>query len=268
MNAKLQRSSRIDISNRKISKRVFSLCACSLLTMMLANKTHASENIKLANIEKYTIVYEVSGELIQGTRTLHVRDWGKLTADFQDVKSVAIGFKRPMPSTRTINDFREERIITISDEAGTTTINPMPLFLKDVKKASSLANDSSRVEEMQKSFGGTPTGKNGAFADHGCAYWDYPQLLLSGCVTEWGGMIHSINSFDENGLEMTAVEVRLGDGGPNDAFAYDPSHATDMGEMRKQMMSGPTPEQLEQLKNSGAVPEEVLQMMKQLAPAK
>ena len=266
MDANGQRGFKFGICNRKISIRAFSLCAGSLLTMMLASTTHASEDIKLANVEKYTIVYEVSGEVMQGTRTLHVRDWGKLTADFQDVKQVVAGFKQPVPSTRTINDFREERIITISEATGTTTISPMPLFLKDQKKVGSLASDSNRIEAVHKAMGGTATGKNGAFAGHDCAYWDYPQLFVSGCMTEWGGAVHTINNFDENKLEMTAVEVRLGDGGPDEAFAYDLSNATDMGEMRKQMMSGPTPEQLEQLKQSGAIPEQVLKMMQQSTP--
>lgn len=85
--------------------------------------------------------------------------------------------------------------------------------------------DVTRAEIMTQ-MGGRATGENGNFAGHACAYWEIDQLGSSSCVTPWGATLHNRTSLAGVTIERTVTEVRMGDGGPDFAFAYDAARAT------------------------------------------
>jgi hypothetical protein len=82
-------------------------------------------------------------------------------------------------------------------------------------------------KEIMTRAGGRPTGEKGSFAGQACDYWEIASLGSRSCVTPWGATLHVKTTFAGVATEQTATAVRLGDGGPDEAFAYDKSKVTE-----------------------------------------
>lgn len=101
-------------------------------------------------------------------------------------------------------------------------------------------------EQIMRAMGATKTGSTGSFAGQSCAYWTLASAGLRTCVTDWGATPHVAASLGPVSYERKAVEVRVGDGGPDAAFAYDASKATagpDLDALMQRAREGRRPRQ-------------------------
>jgi hypothetical protein len=81
-------------------------------------------------------------------------------------------------------------------------------------------------EHVMTPIGARRTGQTGSFAGHQCEYWEIPSMGSRECITSWGLALYRTNTI-ANVTEETATEVRIGDGGPDSAFAYDSSRVVE-----------------------------------------
>lgn len=171
--------------------------------------------------ERFTLVLAQTGAE-SGTITEHVRDWGRRRVEIKDTTTRVGNFSR-RSHTRAVIDGPE--IATVDLETGAVTTMSNPLYTQVVEAMRGRSGvDFGR--EMMLSMGGRATGEHGEFAGQACEYWEISRLASRSCVTEWGATLHSVSNLAGVAFERTAVEVRMGDGGPDDAFEIDTSQAT------------------------------------------
>jgi hypothetical protein len=181
----------------------------------------------------FTIVSKQSG-METGDIVEHVRDWGRRSAQIKTT-SIAMGGFTQTTNQRVIQDGAD--IITVDDAAGTVTATKNPMY-DSVVAAMKGKSGVAFGKEIMTRMGGRETGEKGYFAGYDCTYWELASVGTRTCVTDWGGTLHTLMNMAGMTVEKTAVEVRLGDGGPDDAFAYDASKAVaapDISEIMKQM---------------------------------
>jgi hypothetical protein len=176
--------------------------------------------------ETFTIRYEFTGAQT-GSQTEHVRDWGVNRATVQDTAMQVMGQSIPQKGRTVIEG---PLLFKIDETSGAVTQMDNPLYdaLVDAMKGKSGVEFG---KELMVRMGGTEVGETAEFAGHTCSYWE----IMGGrtCVTEWGGVLHVKTEIAGIAFEQTAVEVKLGDGGPDAAFAVDKSKAVtvDMPDM-------------------------------------
>jgi len=186
--------------------------------------------------EAFTIVSKQTG-VETGDITEHVRDWGRRRAEIKNTSISVSGFTRSA-NQRVVQNGAE--IVTIDNVTGTVTSMTNPIYDDIVARM----RGKSGVEfggEMMAAMGGRETGEKGSFAGQECDYWELASVGTKTCVTPWGGTLHTLTNMAGMSIEKTAVEVRLGDGGPDEAFAYDASKveaAPDVGEIMKRAKGG------------------------------
>lgn len=164
--------------------------------------------------ESFTIEYAVSGDA-SGTIVEHVRDWGKRRAEVQDTTATILGTST-VQQTRKVQD--GATLYTFDLASGTMTSGPAP-FYQEFVDASRGTTGVETGKAILRALGGTETGETGAFAGEPCVYWEIARLGSRTCVTEWGGTLHASTRIGRLTLERTATNVRIGDGGPNEAFS-------------------------------------------------
>lgn len=182
--------------------------------------------------EKFTIVSAQTGAQT-GDVTEHVRDWGRQRAEVTHSTVSISGYTQAM-NQKTVQNGDKIATVNLDTGAVTTMDNPMyDTIVAKMKGKSGLDFGKEIMTEM----GGSATGEQGSFAGHDCEYWELPSVGAKTCVTAWGGTLHTNVSMGGMTFERKATEVRLGDGGPDDAFAYDASKATtapNIGDIMKQ----------------------------------
>ncbi len=166
--------------------------------------------------EAFTIVHQLTGAET-GVFTEHVRDWGRTRAELTD-STFSMGPVNQAKKTRMVSV--GARNITIDEVAGTTTAIDNP-FYDRVVGAMKGKDPLAFGEQMMTSMGGSKTGETATIAGHGCEYWSL--MGVKTCVTSWGGTLHTATSIGTLVIDRKATEVRIGDGGPDAAFAYDAS---------------------------------------------
>lgn len=185
--------------------------------------------------EEFTIVMAHSGSQT-GTTTTHVRDWGRSRAEVNETTLSVAGMKQKT-ANRVIHEGARATTVDAGTNAGTAMVNP----LYDQVVASMRGKTGVEFgKEIMTRMGGRPTGEKGTFAGQACDYWEVASLGSRSCVTPWGATLHLKSAFGGVAMEQTATEVRLGDGGPDAAFAYDKSKITEapnlsdiMGKMKR-----------------------------------
>lgn len=171
--------------------------------------------------EKFTIVSTQSGAQT-GDVTEYVRDWGRQRAEVTHSTVNVAGYTQAM-NQKTVQDGASIATVNLDTGAVTTMENPMyDTIVAKMQGKSGLDFGKEIMTEM----GGSATGEKGSFAGHDCEYWELPAVGAKTCVTAWGGTLHTNVNMGGMTFERKATEVRLGDGGPDDAFAYDASKAT------------------------------------------
>ncbi len=171
--------------------------------------------------ERFTIVYAHTGQQT-GMSIEHVRDWGRRRAEITDTTLSVLGVTQ-RTNTRAVFEGPQVATIDLGAQAVTTMTNP----LYDQIVAAMRGRDGVEAgREIMTRMGGRATGERGSFAGQDCEYWEVAQLGSRSCVAPWGATLHLRSSFGGIVIERTATEVRMGDGGPDEAFEYDASRAT------------------------------------------
>ncbi len=181
----------------------------------------------------FTIVSEQTG-VEAGEVIEHVREWGRLRAEIKNTTMSVAGFSQET-NQRAI--YESAKIITINEATKSVVEAQNPMYDSIVSRM----KGKSGVDfgkEMMAQMGGVETDEKGRFANHDCGYWEIASLNSKTCITEWGGTLHSIVNMGGMSFEKTATAVRMNDGGPDSAFAYDASKATqapNLQDIMKQM---------------------------------
>jgi hypothetical protein len=171
--------------------------------------------------ERFTLVGTQTGAE-SGTYTEHVRDWGRNRAEIKDTTTRVGGFSSRVHA-RSV--FSGADIATVDLETGAVTTTTNPMYTQVVEAMD--GRDGVEIgREMLVRMGGRATGEHGNFAGQDCEYWEVQQLGSRSCVTPWGATLHQTTTFAGVTMARTVTEVRLGDGGPDEAFQYDAARAT------------------------------------------
>lgn len=158
---------------------------------------------------------------VTGTTTRYVRNWGRRQAIVNDMVMSAGGLTH---SYRNRIVMEGARLITI-DETGTATGETLADYEEnwaDWRGRSAM----ERFEHQMPNIGMRRTGESDSFAGQACEYWEAPSIGMRDCVTSWGLSLYE-SDYLANVAEEVATEVRMGDGGPDSAFAYDSSNVTE-----------------------------------------
>jgi hypothetical protein len=134
------------------------------------------------------------------------------------------GFTQAM-NTRTVQE--GAKIANINLDTGAVSTMENPMYDTIVAKMQGKSGMEFGKEIMTQ-MGGRETGEKASFAGHECSYWELASLGTKTCVTSWGGTLHTSVNMAGMAFERTATDVRMGDGGPDEAFAYDESKAVSM----------------------------------------
>jgi cytochrome c5 len=186
--------------------------------------------------ERFSILSDQTGSET-GPVTEHVREWGRRRAEIKDTMLTMMGIER-RTHQRVIYD--GARIATVDLDTGAVTVTTNPMY-DQVVAAMRGRTGVEFGEEIMTQMGGRRTGERATIADHECEYWELPQLGARNCVTAWGGTLHTSVSLGPVSFERRAREVRMGDGGPDAAFEYDASRATQapsLDDVRRKMQGG------------------------------
>lgn len=171
----------------------------------------ADASPKFFGRQTFTIVMEQSGREV-GTVTTHYRDWGRRSAELIRVRNEATG---RLTDTRSFTDGAVS--VTIDNITGEVNVYENPYYQEPSPETVTRALDtfgSIAMEEM----GAEKIGESASFAGEPCDYWQV--MGTRKCVSPWGPTLHSVLSMADIAAERTAIEVRVGDGGPDSAFVY------------------------------------------------
>ena len=183
--------------------------------------------------KSFTIVSEQTG-VEAGSVIEHVREWGRVRAEIKDTTMSVAGFSQ---DTKQRAIYEGSKIVTI-DEATNAVVEAQNPMYDSVVARMKGKSGVDFGKEMMAQMGGVETDDTGRFANHNCDYWEIASLNSRTCITEWGGTLHSVVNMGGMSFEKTATEVRMNDGGPDSAFAYDASKATqapNLQDIMKQM---------------------------------
>lgn len=217
--------------------RILLLASAASAALAGAPASAQDGDVRFYGRESFTVVSALSGSHT-GTVTEHVRDWGRLRVEIRDAEMSLMGMTQP-DRNRIVYD--QDQIITIDSATGATTVSQNPMY-DNIVAAMGEEDGVSFGRRMLTGMGGQATGETGEFAGFACDYWTVPQMAnATVCVTD-EGLTLSVNvSMGPITTTQTAVEVRLDDGGPDEAFAYDADAATSLPNLNDIMnaMGGP-----------------------------
>lgn len=185
---------------------------------------------RLYGEEKFSIVYRLSGQQ-EGAVTEYNRAWGRQRAEITDTV-MRIAGRTMKTRTRAIYDGPNIATVNLDTGATTTTVNPMYDQLVGAMRG---RTGVEMGKEMMVAMGGQATGERGTFAGQACEYWTVPSFGARSCVTPWGATVKQTTTFAGVTIDKEATAVRVGDGGPDEAFAYDASKATAGPDVEKAM---------------------------------
>ena len=170
--------------------------------------------------ERFTIVTSVTAERMTGTKTEHVRDWGRSRVTILKASENWNG-------KTTEVDFRQiwegPKVTVIDNSTGLTTQEIDPAYSEFVAAVRGKSADAFAAEQMRYPLNAHKTGESDIIAGQKCDYWAQERVDVKVCMTPWGADLRTSGAKDGANIDSQATEVRIGDGGPDEAFAYDPS---------------------------------------------
>jgi len=172
--------------------------------------------------EKFTVVLTHTGRQT-GTTTTHVRDWGRRRAELNDTTLSVSGVTQTIRN-RVVYDGARAVTIDAATNAATATTNPL---YDQVVESMRGRSGVEFGEQIMTRMGGRRTGEAGSFAGQACDYWEVAALSSRSCVTPWGATLYVRSGLGGIVVEQTATAVRMDDGGPDTAFAYDAANVTE-----------------------------------------
>lgn len=167
--------------------------------------------------ETFTIVLEQTGREV-GTITQHFREWGRRSAEIIKLTNTETG-----KVTDTRSFINGAASVTIDNLTGEVVVTENPFYNEAAAEASTSADDEFGPIAMKR-MSAEATGESATIAGERCDYW----MLMGAkkCVAAWGPTLQSTMPIGDTVADRTAVEVRVGDGGPDSAFVYEPPAAT------------------------------------------
>lgn len=218
--------------------RTYSLTVCALALAGTAMADPATtSNVHFYEQEKFTVTYELTGSPESGTITEHVMDWGNKRVEIKNVTMNYAGIKRTIKQRIIYNG---AEIITVDLQTGAVTKTTNPMHDKIVASISGKTG-VEYGKEWATAMGATPTGKTGTYAGVDCDEWSMPGLGTTLCIAKSGITLFNATKMGPVAMTRKATEVKLGDGGPAEAYAYDASkiQATpNIGEIMKKARGG------------------------------
>ncbi len=175
--------------------------------------TSSNADEKYFGIETFTIVSEQTGDE-PGTVVEHVRDWGRRRVEIYDT-TVKLG-SFPIPKKERIVH-EGSSVVKINERNGQQTISTNGSYDRAVQ-ARRTTPDERAADAIMPTLGGVRTGQRGTFAGADCDYWENRAINTKACVTPWGGALHLEIRIGQFTIDRRAVELRIGDGGPDAAF--------------------------------------------------
>lgn len=179
------------------------------------------DEIRYYDRETFTVVATHRGAMT-GTTTTYVREWGRRQAIVNDMLVSAGDLTYPYRNRIVMEN---GRIVTI-DEAGVATGQTVADFEQHWAEWRG-RSAMERFEFQMPNAGMRRTGASGAFAGQPCEYWEAPSIGMRDCITSWALTLYESDTLANFVAETVASEVRMGDGGPDSAFAYDPATVTE-----------------------------------------
>lgn len=173
----------------------------------------ADHNRKFFGREAFTIVMEQTGRET-GTVTMHYRDWGRRSAEITKVTNAATG---RVTDTRSFTDGAVT--VVIDNLTGDVEVSENPFFNEAAEEASATEDDDFGPAAMAR-MSAEATGESATIAGEPCDYWIV--MGAKKCVSAWGPTLQSTMEIGDTVADRKAVEVRIGDGGPDSAFVYVP----------------------------------------------
>ncbi|OYX51834.1 MAG: hypothetical protein B7Y90_00480 [Alphaproteobacteria bacterium 32-64-14] len=177
----------------------------------------ADKGRKFFGHEAFTVVMQQTGS-DAGTVTMHYRDWGRRSAEIVKLTNTASG---KATDTRAFADGAVS--VTIDNTTGKVEVFENPYYKTEPSETEPKAPDQFGPSAMQE-MGAEKTTETATFAGQACDYWLF--LGTRKCVAPWGATLHSVMGAGDVLAERKAIEVRLGDGGPDSAFVYVPPAGT------------------------------------------
>lgn len=193
---------------------------CTSLEAQQGDNSPGAGTERFYGQERFTLVGTQSGAE-SGTWTEHVREWGRTRAEILDMKMSVFGISR---QNRSRVVYTGPEIATVDLQTGGVTLTTNPLYSQVVEGMQQYDSTEEFSKAMMEALGGRATGESGNFAGHACEYWEL-QLGSRSCVTSWGATLHNSTSLAGVTIERTVTEIRMDDGGPDDAFEFDASQA-------------------------------------------
>lgn len=177
-----------------------------------AAEAEADTGRKFFGQKQFTVVMLLSGRE-NGTVTMHYRDWGRRAAEVSKLSNADTGEKT---DKRT---FTEGAIsVTVDNLTGKVEVFENPYYRETTDDGPAPALDAIGPASMTE-MGAERLGESAVIAGEPCEYWNV--MGAKKCVSPWGPTLHSTMDLGGRLAEMKAVEVRLGDGGPDEVFVYE-----------------------------------------------
>ncbi len=173
----------------------------------------ADSSRKFFGHERFTIVMEQTGRET-GTVTLHYRDWGRRSAEIIKLTEQATG---RVTDTRSFTDGAVS--VSIDNLTGKVEVSENPYYTIAAAEAATSATDAFGPDTMTR-MGAEATGESATIAGEPCTYWIV--MGAKKCVAAWGPTLQSTMEVGDSVADRKAIEVRIGDGGPDATFVYVP----------------------------------------------
>lgn len=178
-----------------------------------AAEAEADTGRKFFGHKQFTVVMLQSGRE-NGTVTMHYRDWGRRAAEVSKLSNADTGAKTDK------RVFTEGAVsVTVDNLTGEVDVYENPYYRVDADEGARTPPDQIGPTAMTE-MGAERLGESAVIAGEPCEYWNV--MGAKKCVSPWGPTLHSTMDLGGRLAEMKAVEVRVGDGGPDSAFVYVP----------------------------------------------
>lgn len=185
---------------------------------LIAGGPAAAEDIRFYPLESFSIVYRHEGTQT-GTTVLHSRNYGHLRAELRDLTLTFAGLNQ-VQKERAVIDGRT--ITTVNLQTNTATRIENPIYDQIVAGIARQGGDGLAAGlAFIRAMGGAETGETKTIAGETCNVWTIPALQQQHCIAPDGLPLEVTSKLGGIPLAQVAVEVRRGDGGPDEAFVLD-----------------------------------------------
>ncbi len=197
-----------------------SFTAAALLCLAGAANA-ADDDIRFYPVESFTLVSTMTG-VNAGTKTMHVKDYGRTYVEIEQSTMSMMGFTQ---NTNKRVIIQGPNITTIDEVARTITTSVNPLYENIANQVRNAGSGEELGRTYMQALGHRPTGQTATYAGETCEIWNNAQFMQTLCATDDGIVLHIASNMMGMNMTTTATELRLGDPGPDEAYAL-PNYPT------------------------------------------